>query len=137
MVKKVSYWLITKNSNHQGRNPADPTLTKWSWSQPSISTSPTPGVLYSDGGIISVVFLPQMHNHSLNLRIKDQPKLQGITMWHSGTESACQCWRFRFHPWVGKIPWWGITLQWGATHSSVLAWKIPWTGAFGGLQSHG
>ena len=24
---------------------------------------------------------------------------------HSGEESACQCRRFRLHPWVGKIPW--------------------------------
>ena len=27
-----------------------------------------------------------------------------------------------FNPWVGKIPWEGM-----ATHSNVLAWKIPWT----------
>ena len=24
-----------------------------------------------------------------------------------------------------------------ATHSSILAWKIPWTGTLDGLQSHG
>ena len=72
---------------------------------PSISTTATHGVLYSDGGIISVVFLPQVHNDSLNLRIKDQPKLKGITRWHRGTESACLGWRCRLHPWVGKILW--------------------------------
>ena len=44
---------------------------------------------------------------------------------------------------ASSIPGWerspggGITLQWGATHSSVLAWEIPWTGPFGGLQSQG
>ena len=28
------------------------------------------------------------------------------------------------HPWIGKIP-----LEKGmATHSSILAWRIPWTG---------
>ena len=26
-------------------------------------------------------------------------------LWLSGKESACQCRRCRFHPWVGKIPW--------------------------------
>jgi len=26
-------------------------------------------------------------------------------MWLSGKESACQCRRCGFHPWVGKIPW--------------------------------
>ena len=33
-------------------------------------------------------------------------------LWHSGKESACQCRRWRFHPWVGKIPWsreWQLT----------------------------
>ena len=24
-----------------------------------------------------------------------------------------------------------------ATHSSILAWRIPWTGEAGGLQTHG
>ena len=28
-----------------------------------------------------------------------------------------------FDPWVGKIPWRRGT----TTHSSILAWKIPWT----------
>ena len=40
-----------------------------------------------------------------------------------------------FNPWVGKIPWRM------ATHSSVLAWRIPWTeepgGETGGLRSIG
>ena len=38
-----------------------------------------------------------------------------------------------FNPWVGKIP-----LEKGmATHSSILAWRIPWTEEPGGLQSIG
>ena len=39
-----------------------------------------------------------------------------------------------FDSWVGKIP-----LEKGmATHSSILAWRIPWTEEPGGLQSvHG
>ena len=39
----------------------------------------------------------------------------------------------RFNPWVGKIP-----LEKGmATHSSTLAWRIPWTEKPGRLQSTG
>ena len=34
-----------------------------------------------------------------------------------------------FNPWVGKIS--------SGNHSSILAWKIPWTEEFGGLQSMG
>ena len=38
--------------------------------------------------------------------------------------------RFGFEPWVGKIP-----LEEGmATHSGILAWRIPWTDEPGGLQ---
>ena len=38
-----------------------------------------------------------------------------------------------FNPWVGKIP-----LEKGmATHSSVHAWRIPWTEEPGGLQPKG
>ena len=39
--------------------------------------------------------------------------------------------RHGFDPWVGKDP-----QEAGmATHSSVLAWRIPWTEEPGGLQS--
>ena len=38
-----------------------------------------------------------------------------------------------FYPWVGKIP-----LEKGiATHSRMLAWRIPWTEEPGGLHSMG
>ena len=29
----------------------------------------------------------------------------GLPWWLSGGESACQCRRCQFDPWVGKIPW--------------------------------
>ena len=42
-----------------------------------------------------------------------------------------QCRRSRFSPWGGEDP-----LEEGmATHSSILAWRIPWTEELGGLQS--
>ena len=37
----------------------------------------------------------------------------GLPWWLSGKESACQCKRHSFNPWVGKIPWrrkWQSTL---------------------------
>ena len=53
-----------------------------------------------------------------------------------GKEPVCQCRRHKrlgFDPWVGKIP-----LEEGmATHSSILAWRIPWTEEYGRLQSIG
>ena len=27
------------------------------------------------------------------------------SLWLGGQESACQCWRHAFRPWIGKIPW--------------------------------
>ena len=53
----------------------------------------------------------------------------------SGKE-PCQCRRHKrwgFDPWVGKIP----LEKDMATHSSILAWRIPWTEESGGLQSMG
>ena len=39
---------------------------------------------------------------------------------------------------LGLIPWSGRSLEKEmTTHSSVLAWEIPWTEAAGGLQSMG
>ena len=50
--------------------------------------------------------------------------------------SAGQCRRHKkhgFHPWARKIP-----LEEGmATHSSILAWRIPWTEEAGELPSIG
>ena len=31
--------------------------------------------------------------------------IPGLPRWLSGKESACQCKRHEFHPWVGMIPW--------------------------------
>ena len=42
-----------------------------------------------------------------------------------------QCRRRRFNPWVGEIP----LEESMATHSSTVAWKIPWTEGPCGLQS--
>ena len=52
----------------------------------------------------------------------------------SGKEPTCQCRRCKrsgFDPWVGKVPWRGVM----ATHSSISAWRIPWTEEPGELQS--
>jgi len=40
--------------------------------------------------------------------------------------------RHGFDPWVGRSP--GVRDE---THSSILAWRIPWTEEPGGLQSMG
>ena len=39
-------------------------------------------------------------------------------------------WRCKFDPWVEEYLEEGI-----ATHSSILAWRIPWTEEPGGLQA--
>ena len=57
----------------------------------------------------------------------------GLPRWCNGKESACQCKKCGFDPWVGQFPW----RMKMAAHSSILAWKIPWTNEPGGLQSMG
>ena len=45
--------------------------------------------------------------------------------------AKCRHKRGRFNPWIRNIP-----LEEGmTTHSSILAWRIPWTEEPGGLQS--
>ena len=60
-----------------------------------------------------------------------------LPWWYSGKESTCNagdtCRRQGFDPWVGKIP----LEKEMATHSSIPAWKIPWTEEPGWLQSMG
>ena len=51
--------------------------------------------------------------------------------WCSGKESACQCRRHRFNPWVRKIPWsrkWQPTLVFlpGKSHGQSLEGYSPW-----------
>ena len=56
----------------------------------------------------------------------------GLPWWLSGKESTHQCKRRGFNP------CWGDPLEKEmATHSSVLAWRIPWTEEPGWLQSMG
>ena len=51
--------------------------------------------------------------------------------WLSGKEPACQCRRCRFDP----LGWEDSLGKEMATHSSILAWEIPWTEEPGGLYS--
>ena len=60
-------------------------------------------------------------------------KEQHLPWWLSWQRICLQCRRPRFNPWVGKIP---LEKEVG-THSSTLAWEIPWTEEPGGLQSMG
>ena len=67
----------------------------------------------------------------------------GFSGGASGKESARQCRRHGFNPWVGKIPWrrtWRLCHIVGMatrTHSRILAWRTPWTEEPRGLQSTG
>ena len=39
--------------------------------------------------------------------------------------------------WVRPLDWEGSLEEGMVTHSSILAWRIPWTEELGGLQSMG
>ena len=53
--------------------------------------------------------------------------------WLSGEESACQSKRRGFR----SLGWEDPLEEEMAAHSSILAWKMPWTEEPGGLQSRG
>ena len=67
-------------------------------------------------------------------RTENKSPKGGLTRWHGDKESTHQCRRSRrcrFSPWVASLE------KKMATHSSVLAWKIPWAKEPGGLQFTG
>ena len=49
-------------------------------------------------------------------------QVTGLPWWLSWRRICLQCGRPVFEPWVGNIP-----EEEKAIHSSILAWKIPWT----------
>ena len=66
---------------------------------------------------------------------KDKGLLQVRTRlhwWLNGKEFTCQAGHTGSIPGSGRSPGEG-----NATHSSILAWQIPWTEESGGLQSMG
>ena len=61
-------------------------------------------------------------------------KILGFPGGTSGKEPACQCSRLKRCGFNGQED----PLEKGmSTHSSILAWRIPWTEKPGGLQSMG
>ena len=56
----------------------------------------------------------------------------GFPVGSDGKESACSAGDLGSIPGLGRPPGEGM-----ATHSSTLAWEIPWTVELGGLQSMG
>ena len=46
--------------------------------------------------------------------------LMSNPLWHGGGESACQCRRCRFNPWVREDP-----LK-EEIHFHIMAWELPW-----------
>ena len=56
----------------------------------------------------------------------------GASLAAQTVKNLMLCGRAGFNPWVWKIPG-----EENGTHSSILAWRIPWTEEPGGLQSWG
>ena len=52
-----------------------------------------------------------------------------------GKESTCRCRRCRFYPWVWSLGREDPLEEGMATHSSIVAWRIPWTEEPDGLRS--
>ena len=85
-------------------------------------------------GRLQPMGLPRVRHNWSDLAAAAAGSSLGFPGGASGKEPACQCRRHKrcgFDPWVGKISW---RRAW-QPHSSILAWRIPWTEEPGGLQS--
>ena len=75
-----------------------------------------------------LLLITRMHNFYVDATCL----LTQLPRWLSGKESACQLGDADSIPGSGRYRGEGDTI-----HSSILAWKIPWIGGSGGLQSMG
>ena len=50
-------------------------------------------------------FITKIHRYESQARLEGWGEKTEIPWWLNGKESACQCRRHRFNPWVRKIPW--------------------------------
>ena len=83
---------------------------------------------YNTMHVIKLTWTPYMYIavYDKYVSIKtNNNKAQMVKNWH---RICLQCRRCKFNPWVGKIPW-----RRNDNHSSILAWRFPWTGEPGGL----
>ena len=60
--------------------------------------------------------------------------LWGLPRWFRGKKSTCQCKEMQ-GTWIIPLGWEDPLEKEMATHSSILAWEIPWTEEPDGLQS--
>ena len=61
-----------------------------------VSTGDEPHLSITDSGVAKTLDYNLYHL---------LPKTWGLPWWLNGKESACQCRRCTFNPWVGKLPW--------------------------------
>jgi len=57
--------------------------------------------------------------------------------WASLVAQLVKNWPAMWEPWVQSLGWEDLLEKGTATHSSILAWRIPWTEEPGRLQSMG
>ena len=72
-----------------------------------------------------------------NAVMKNSPNLlqRGVFQVALVVKPVCQC--RKCETWVRSLAWEDLLEEGMATHSSILAWRIPWTGEPGSLQSIG
>ena len=88
LVLRWGRWL---RADLGGKSPSRDTHSQDVFRSPDPACWPT--------GFPFIHSLPSVHNM---LGSKNE---EGFSWWFSGKESACQCRRRGFDPWVGKIPW--------------------------------
>ena len=76
----------------------------------SQESSPTPRFKSINSSALRFLYSPTLisiHDHWKNhsLDWMNTYLYVGLPWWLSGKESACQCRKHRYHPWVWKIPW--------------------------------
>ena len=105
------------------------------WISEKDNRAPASKMLLCDRHMIIVIGIPIREGRKWNRHRKEFLVLMSFRIWPSRIP-----WWLRWQmqeTWVWSLGWEDLLEEGMATHSSVLAWRIPWTEEPAGLQSMG
>ena len=122
----MSWTVSSQNSCADALSPppGPQAVTVWRWTGSSCHRICTQGAQWEAAQKVNIplrMVRRKWGNQSTPHTVNPGWTLAGLPRWLSGEESAHQCRRRRFDPWIRKIPW---RRKWPPT-PSILAWGNP------------
>ena len=144
----IAIWCVLVRAWARGK---DATTTAWrlaAWWMPPVGCSPSRPTARNWAPIIRCVVrddlvppekkpLPSLERKTHFAIPKSKLEIMGSSWWSSLLAQRVKCLPTMRETWVQSLGWEDPLEKEMASHSSTLAWKIPWTEKPGRLQSMG